>query len=186
MASGLATGWCERRAERDSTVLLVLCGEAEWGDGSSALLWAWGEGTSEAGPKDTGGPVPAHTQRLSASARPPPPPPQSPVEGVQLAGVPEEREGGSPNVGPHQAEGWPGGLVHSGDTGATGRSAEPQCAGNAAAGSDFVLWQSKARLWRPSRHHLKDSRTPVKPPPLQPQGWSQLDRTRQEEGRRVS
>lgn len=58
MASGLATGWCERRAERDSTVLLVLCGEAERGDGSSAVLWAWGRARVKLDPRTQAAPVP--------------------------------------------------------------------------------------------------------------------------------
>lgn len=114
MASGLATGWCERRAERDSTVLLVLCGEAEWGDGSSALLWAWGEGTSEAGPKDTGGPVPAHTQRLSASARPPPPPRSHLSKGSSSQGSPKRERGAAPMSARIRPRDGPAGLCTAG------------------------------------------------------------------------
>lgn len=41
METGLATGWCDRRAERDSTLRLALRGEA---DRSSLLEGAWAEG----------------------------------------------------------------------------------------------------------------------------------------------
>lgn len=37
METGLATGWWERRADRDRTLLLVLRGEAGLADASSLL-----------------------------------------------------------------------------------------------------------------------------------------------------
>lgn len=37
METGLATGWCDRRADRDRILLLTLRGEAGLGDASSLL-----------------------------------------------------------------------------------------------------------------------------------------------------
>ena len=52
METGLATGWCDRRAERERTLLLVLSGEAGLADGSSLL-----EGGGHS-PKGAGDPCP--------------------------------------------------------------------------------------------------------------------------------
>lgn len=66
METGLATGWCERRADRDRTLLLTLRGEAGLGDASSLLE----EDTCQRARRDPAHRGPGAAPHLSAARGP--------------------------------------------------------------------------------------------------------------------